>query len=75
LATIFEKFWRGREAVDRRIPGLGLGLHLSYRIVQAHGGELTVTSAPGEGSVFGFALPAAEPARIPAIERVRDQAP
>jgi signal transduction histidine kinase len=56
---IFEKFSRGNVAVDRRIPGMGLGLFLSYGIVQAHGGELTVTSTAGQGSVFAFSLPVA----------------
>jgi len=54
LARIFEKFGRGREG--RRMPGAGLGLYLSRRIVQGHGSELTVRSRPGEGSVFGFDL-------------------
>ncbi len=60
LATIFEKFGRAKSAVDQDVPGMGLGLYLSYRIVQAHGGVLTVESTSGEGSVFGFDLPMAE---------------
>jgi RNA polymerase sigma factor (sigma-70 family) len=41
------------------VPGAGLGLYLSRRIVQTHGSELTVESRPGVGSVFGFDLPLA----------------
>ena len=39
------------------VKGVGLGLYISRRLVQAHGSELTVTSEPGKGSVFGFELP------------------
>jgi signal transduction histidine kinase len=35
---------------------VGLGLYLSRRIIRSHGSELTVSSASGEGSVFGFEL-------------------
>lgn len=53
-ARIFEKFGRGRGVGNR--PGLGLGLYLSRRILQAHGKELKLSPTPGGGSVFGFEL-------------------
>ena len=56
VVRIFEKFGRGRDARGRKVAGVGLGLYLSRRIMQAHGGNLTVDSTPGEGSVFGFEL-------------------
>jgi signal transduction histidine kinase len=56
IAQIFEKFGRGRDREGRKIKGVGLGLYLSRGIVQAHGGDITVYSAPGEGAVFGFEL-------------------
>lgn len=56
VPLIFEKFGRGRDAQDKQIPEAGLGLYLSRRIVWAHGGELTVDTRPGDGSVFGFDL-------------------
>ena len=56
LERVFEKFGRGRDAQGRKVPGVGLGLYLSRRIVRAHGGELTVSSAVGEGTVFAFEL-------------------
>lgn len=60
---IFEPFYRGREAVTRQIQGSGLGLHLVRRIVEAHGGTVTVQSEPGKGSTFTIELPiAGEPA-------------
>ena len=52
---IFEAFQRGgREA---RSEGTGLGLTLSKRIVELHGGRVWMTSRLGEGSTFGFAVP------------------
>lgn len=56
LKRIFEKFGRGRDRQGKKVPGVGLGLYLSRRIVQTHGGELDVESKLGEGSVFGFDL-------------------
>jgi signal transduction histidine kinase len=37
--------------------GSGLGLTISRRIVEGHGGQLTVQSEPGRGSVFTFTIP------------------
>jgi two-component system sensor histidine kinase KdpD len=54
---IFEKFYRGRDA-RLRIPGTGLGLTIARGIVEAHGGWITVESAPGKGVNFRFTLPA-----------------
>lgn len=56
VARIFEKFGRGRDLKSQTIPGAGLGLYLSQRIVRSHGSELTVQTRLGEGSVFGFDL-------------------
>jgi signal transduction histidine kinase len=56
---IFEPFVRGEEAQARQIRGSGLGLSLVKRIVEAHSGHVSVTSAPGQGSTFAIVLPAA----------------
>jgi signal transduction histidine kinase len=55
LETIFERFSRGGRT-DRK--GLGLGLYIAKRIVEAHGGRIWVESSVGRGSTFHFSLPA-----------------
>jgi signal transduction histidine kinase len=52
-ATIFERFRQGRN----KRSGSGLGLHLSHRIAEAHGGNITLKSELGQGSVFTVKLP------------------
>jgi signal transduction histidine kinase len=59
---IFEKFYRVGDPLVHNTKGSGLGLSLVRHIVQAHGGEVSVDSAPGQGSKFIIALPVnAEP--------------
>jgi len=52
---IFDRFYRSPSVQDQ-IPGSGLGLSIAHRILQAHGGDLTVRSHPGE-TTFSLALP------------------
>jgi chemotaxis family two-component system sensor kinase Cph1 len=54
LPKVFTKFFR-REL--GRPTGSGLGLWISRGLVEAHGGRLTATSVPGEGTTFRFTLP------------------
>ncbi len=55
LPRIFESFYRADDS--HSTPGLGLGLPVARRIVEKHGGQLTVESTPGVGSVFRVTLP------------------
>jgi signal transduction histidine kinase len=59
-AGIFAKFVRGAHAKVASIKGTGLGLALASRIVDAHGGRITVESAVGAGSTFTVLLPAGD---------------
>ncbi|HYG69478.1 MAG TPA: HAMP domain-containing sensor histidine kinase, partial [Anaeromyxobacteraceae bacterium] len=58
VARIFERFERGARAAGR--GGLGLGLYIVRRIVEAHGGRIAVASTPGAGSTFTVELPTAD---------------
>jgi PAS domain S-box-containing protein len=60
LGRIFEKFYRCRDAHNRRIGGTGLGLAIARSIVEAHDSELKVESRLEHGSNFHFELPAWE---------------
>jgi len=59
LPRIFTAFFRGDRSRSRETGGVGLGLTLAKRIVDAHGGTIDVTSSPGTGSVFRVAVPVA----------------
>ncbi|HYN93319.1 MAG TPA: ATP-binding protein [Pilimelia sp.] len=54
---IFERFYRTEAATRDAAQGAGLGLTIARLVVEAHGGRLTVRSAPGQGSTFTIQLP------------------
>ena len=58
-AHIFQRFYRGA-SVQNQVTGFGLGLSIAHRITQAHGGDLTVSSRPGE-TTFRLTLPMQRP--------------
>jgi two-component system phosphate regulon sensor histidine kinase PhoR len=57
LPRLFERFYRVDRARSRELGGTGLGLAIVKHIAQAHGGRVTVLSAPGKGSTFSIHLP------------------
>jgi two-component system, OmpR family, phosphate regulon sensor histidine kinase PhoR len=57
LQRIFERFYRTDRARSREIGGTGLGLAIVKHLARLHGGEISVTSTPGKGSVFSIELP------------------
>jgi two-component system OmpR family sensor kinase len=54
---IFERFYRTDSSRARASGGTGLGLSIVNSLVKAHGGSVTVTTAPGAGCCFRVTLP------------------
>nr|WP_202450994.1 HAMP domain-containing sensor histidine kinase [Streptomyces sp. SID4948] len=63
---IFERFARGDASRSRNAGSTGLGLAIVHSVVTAHGGEVTVDSAPGR-TVFTVTLPAAHSQAVPSL--------
>jgi signal transduction histidine kinase/CheY-like chemotaxis protein len=57
LGSIFEEFSQVDASVTRKYGGTGLGLTISYRLVELMGGRLAVESVKGKGSTFSFTIP------------------
>src|SRR6185312_7416039 len=57
LSKLFQPFTQGDSSAARRFGGSGLGLSISMRLAKAMGGNITVRSIEGEGSIFTFTLP------------------
>ncbi|WP_424184762.1 sensor histidine kinase [Actinokineospora sp. G85] len=56
---VFDRFWRADKSRSRRTGGSGLGLAITRHLVEAHGGEVSVTSTLGAGTTFRISLPQA----------------
>lgn len=57
LLHIFERFYHVDKESDHLFGGLGVGLPIAQRLIRAHGGDIGVSSQPGEGSTFTIWLP------------------
>ena len=55
--NVFRRFWQGSQC--HRAIGTGLGLHLCWKIIEAHGGKILCDSDEGKGSTFSIILPKA----------------
>ena len=65
LPRLFEKFYQAESSAKRTGRGTGLGLYISKRIIEAHGGRIDVRSEPGRGSTFFFVLPRQRHSDVP----------
>jgi signal transduction histidine kinase len=57
---VFERFYRTDRAVERQVPGTGLGLFIAHAITDAHGGRIDALPREGGGAVFRVELPLAQ---------------
>jgi signal transduction histidine kinase len=57
ISKLFQPFQRIETTLTKNIPGTGLGLNFSKRLVEMHGGRIWVESDVGKGSRFTFSLP------------------
>ena len=57
LEIIFERFYRIPRVIEHSVQGVGLGLYISRKIIEAHGGKIIAESALGEGANIIIKLP------------------
>ncbi|HAD25311.1 MAG TPA: two-component sensor histidine kinase, partial [Alphaproteobacteria bacterium] len=59
LETVLRPFERGAETHNSGVSGVGLGLSISKALVELHDAEMTISSAPGDGTAITISFPAA----------------
>ncbi len=65
LPHVFDRFWRADRSRARASGGTGIGLTICRRLIELHGGEITVASEVGKGTTFQFSLPLATMPTLP----------
>jgi signal transduction histidine kinase len=55
---VFDRFFRSSSIAELAVPGTGLGLWITKTIIEEHGGQIEVSSHPGEGTTLTVTLPA-----------------
>ena len=71
MGKLFQEFSQVDASASRRVQGSGLGLALSKRLVELHGGQIGCESIFGKGSTFWFILPTDGPVRRAALKGVK----
>jgi signal transduction histidine kinase len=71
-AQLFSKFYRASNARKQRPDGTGVGLFLTKKVIDAHGGAVVFESIEGKGSTFGFKLPLSK-LRVDKDDKLDDQ--
>ena len=61
---LFEMFHRADDELTRRVPGTGIGLHIAKRIIDEHGGEITIAPREGGGATARFWIPTGVNAQV-----------
>ena len=75
VEAVFEPFERGEEAQRLTAQGMGLGLYIVKKLVEAHGGEVQLRTTPGEGSTFAIIIPQAGSAGVHSRTNARPSRP
>ena len=68
MGKLFQEFSQVDASASRRVQGSGLGLALSKRLVELHGGQIGCESVYTKGSTFWFILPTEGPVRRPGVK-------
>ena len=75
VARAFDPFYQADSSPIRRVGGLGLGLYICRRIVEAHGGRIGIDATPGRGTTVRMALPQVGAPATPAFSSVAPAVP